>query len=65
MLSKALGTDIYHLWACKVLFFGVPRLLLSQLSSIISQSSADSKVTTQEKEPEVNTFIRTLRRHGC
>lgn len=29
MLSKALGTDIYHLWACKVLFLGVPHLLLS------------------------------------
>lgn len=49
MPRKALGTDIYHLWACKVRCLGVSCLLLSQLSSIISQSSADSKVNYTRK----------------
>lgn len=49
MPNKALGTDIYHLWACKVLRLGVFHLLLSQLSSMISQASADSKVNTTRK----------------
>lgn len=49
MPSKALGTDTYHLWVCEVLFLVVSRLLLSQLSSIISQSSSDSKVNYTRK----------------
>lgn len=43
-MSKKHSIDIEHLWACKVLYFGMSHLFLSQLSSIISQSSADSKI---------------------
>lgn len=56
MPSKALDTDICHLWACKVLCFGMFCLLLSRQGSIITQPSADSKVNYTRKGAQG---------HGC